>query len=97
MWSYSTDGDASLLRLARTSASLRRPYRGYTRLRCKRGGEYSLDTMATGEYSLDTLALRDRMKVDPYRNANQIPINSGNESDPRVPQKPSFELWGPRT
>ena len=42
-------------------------------------------------------ALRDRMEVDLYRNANQIPTNSGNESDPRVPQKPSFRLWGPRT
>ena len=42
-------------------------------------------------------ALRVKMEVDPYRNANQIPTNSGNELDPRVPLKPSLSPRGPRT
>ena len=41
--------------------------------------------------------LGSRIDFDPQRNDNQIPKNSGNESDPRVPLEPSFRPWGPRT
>ena len=44
-----------------------------------------------------TGTLRFRIKIDPYRNERQIPINSGIELDPRVPRKPSFSSRGPRT
>ena len=44
-----------------------------------------------------TSTLHDKREVDPYRNANQIPTNSGNELDPRVPLKPSLSSRGPRT
>ena len=41
--------------------------------------------------------LRSSIKMHPYRKVHQIPILSGNESDPRVPLKPSFSPRGPRT
>ena len=37
------------------------------------------------------------MKIDLYRNEPWTLINSGNESDPRLPQKPNFSILGSRT
>ena len=31
--------------------------------------------------------LRSKIEIDPYRKYSQIPTNSGNELDPRIPQK----------
>ena len=42
-------------------------------------------------------AQRSGMKIDLYRNEPWTPINSGNELDPRLPQKPNFSTLGSRT
>ena len=42
-------------------------------------------------------AQRSGMKIDLDRNEPWTPINSGNELDPRLPQKPNFSTLGSRT
>ena len=42
-------------------------------------------------------AQRSGIKIDLYRNETEIPQNSGNESDPRLPLKPNFSTLGSRT
>ena len=37
------------------------------------------------------------MKIDLYQNEPWTPINSSNELDPRLPQKPNFSILGSRT
>ena len=46
---------------------------------------------------LSTRAQRSGIKIDLYRNEPWTPINSGNELDPRLPQKPNFSILGSRT
>ena len=44
-----------------------------------------------------TDAQQSGMKIDLYRNETEIPQNSGNELDPRLPLKPNFSTLGSRT
>ena len=59
----------------------------------------SLGGMVTYECSPTAIAFAQRsgMKIDLDRNEPWTPINSGNELDPRLPQKPNFSTLGSRT